>query len=69
METARCRAFLAAADTGSFSKAAELLSYTPSGVSQLVSALEADIGYPPAAAHKQGRDRHCRGQHAYPCDT
>lgn len=46
METARCRAFLAAADTGSFSKAAELLSYTPSGVSQLVSALEADIGYP-----------------------
>lgn len=46
METARCRAFLAAADTGSFSKAAELLSYTPSGVSQLVSSLEADIGYP-----------------------
>lgn len=37
---------MAAADTGSFSKAAELLSYTPSGVSQLVSALEADIGYP-----------------------
>ena len=46
METARCRAFLAAADTGSFSKAAKLLSYTPSGVSQLVSALEADIGFP-----------------------
>ncbi len=46
METARCRAFLAAADTGSFSKAAELLSYTPSGVSQLVSALEADMGFP-----------------------
>lgn len=37
---------MAAADTGSFSKAAELLSYTPSGVSQLVSSLEADIGYP-----------------------
>ncbi len=46
METARCKAFLAAADTGSFSKAAELLSYTPSGVSQLVSALEADMGFP-----------------------
>ena len=40
METARCRAFLAAAETGSFSKAAEALSYTPSGVNQLVSALE-----------------------------
>ena len=36
METARCRAFLAAAETGSFSKAAEALSYTPSGVNQLV---------------------------------
>ncbi len=46
METARCKAFLAAADTGSFSKAAKLLSYTPSGVSQLVSALEADLGIP-----------------------
>lgn len=46
MDTARCKAFLAAAETGSFSKAAELLSYTPSGVSQLVSALEADIGFP-----------------------
>ena len=40
METARCRAFVAAAETGSFSKAAEALSYTPSGVNQLVTALE-----------------------------
>lgn len=33
METARCRAFLAAAETGSFSRAAEMLRYTPSGTS------------------------------------
>ena len=46
METARCRAFLAAAETGSFSKAAEALSYTPSGVNQLVSALEKELGFP-----------------------
>ena len=46
METARCRAFLAAAETGSFSKAAEALSYTPSGVNQLVSALEKEFGFP-----------------------
>ena len=39
METARCRAFLAAAETGSFSRAAEMLRYTPSGVNQLVTAL------------------------------
>ena len=46
MDTARCRAFLAAAETGSFSKAAEALSYTPSGVNQLVSAFEKELGFP-----------------------
>lgn len=46
METARCKAFLAAAETGSFSKAAEALSYTPSGVNQLVTALEKELGFP-----------------------
>ena len=46
METARCRACLAAAETGSFSKAAEALSYTPSGVNQLVTALEKELGFP-----------------------
>ena len=46
METARCRAFLAAAETGSFSKAAEALSYTPSGVNQLVTAMEKELGFP-----------------------
>ena len=43
METARCKAFLFAAETGSFSKAAERLNYTTSGVSQLVSALEEEL--------------------------
>lgn len=33
-----------AADTGSFTKAAERLNYTPSGVSQLVGALENETG-------------------------
>jgi DNA-binding transcriptional LysR family regulator len=46
METARCRAFLASAETGSFTKAADMLGYTPSGVSQLVNALEEDLGVP-----------------------
>ena len=45
METARCRAFLAAAETGSFSRAAEMLRYTPSGGNQLVTALEKEIGF------------------------
>ena len=46
MEIARCRAFLAAAEAGSLSKAAERLHYTPSGVSQLISALESEFGFP-----------------------
>ncbi len=44
METARCRAFLRAAEEGSLTAAAEVLGYSPSGVSQLVSALEGELG-------------------------
>ncbi|MGN1014799.1 MAG: LysR family transcriptional regulator [Butyricicoccus sp.] len=44
MESARCKAFLTSAETGSFTKAAERLNYTPSGVSQLVRALEQELG-------------------------
>ena len=44
MESARCKAFMYAADTGSFTKAAERLNYTPTGVSQLVGALENETG-------------------------
>ena len=54
METARCRAFLAAAETGSFTKAAERLGYTPSGVSQLVNALESELGVPLLARNTRG---------------
>ena len=39
MESARCKAFVTAAETGSFSKAGEVLGYTPSGVSQLGASL------------------------------
>lgn len=37
MESARCKAFVTAAETGSFSKAGEVLGYTPSGVSQFMA--------------------------------
>lgn len=46
MESARCKAFIAAAESGSLSKAAEKLNYTASGVSQLISAMESDFGFP-----------------------
>ena len=54
METARCKAFLAAAQAGSFTRAAQQLNYTPSGVSQLVSALEKDFGFPLFLRGKKG---------------
>ena len=44
METSRYKAFAAAAETGSFSRAAEKLNYSPSGISQLITALETDLG-------------------------
>ncbi|WP_433377338.1 LysR family transcriptional regulator [Actinoplanes sp. CA-142083] len=40
------RTFLAVAETGSFSAAAQRLQYTQSAVSQHVAALEADLGTP-----------------------
>ena len=45
METARCRAFMVSAEAGSFTRAAEQLNYTPSGVSQLVTAFENELGF------------------------
>lgn len=54
MESSRCKAFLAAADHGSFTKAADELNYTPSGVSQLVAALEKDLGFPLFLRKKNG---------------
>ncbi len=44
MESARIKAFLESADRGSFKAAADELGYTPSGVSQLVAALEKELG-------------------------
>ena len=46
METSRYRALLKSVELGSFSKAAQELAYTPSGVSQLISALEKDLRFP-----------------------
>lgn len=54
METARCKAFLVSAETGSFSKAAEKLCYTASGVSQLVGALEKEMGFPLLSRSRKG---------------
>ncbi|MDO5111634.1 MAG: LysR family transcriptional regulator [Clostridia bacterium] len=54
MDTARYRAFLSAVETGSFTKAAEALRYTPSGVCQLVNALEKELGLTLLVRDKRG---------------
>lgn len=54
MESSRCKAFMASVEYGSFSKAAEVLGYTPSGVSQLVNAFEDDMGFPLLVRDKRG---------------
>ena len=54
METARCRAFLYAAEKGSLTKAADALGYTISGVSQLITALEDDLGFKLLERTKKG---------------
>ena len=66
MDTARYKAFLMSAETGSFSKAAEILCYTPSGVSQLVNALEKEFGFALFQRNKKGVTLTLSGQKLLP---
>ncbi len=66
MESARCKAFLAAVETGSFTRAAEKLNYTTSGVSQLVAALEKELGITLFIRKKQGVALSVDGEHILP---
>ena len=45
MQLENYRALISAIDTGSISAAAETLSYTPSGVSRMIAALERELGF------------------------
>ena len=54
MDIVRYRAFVAAAETSAISKAAELLNYTPSGVSQLIQALENELNLLLLTRNKRG---------------
>ena len=44
MDTTKCEALLCAVERGSFTAAALQLGYTPSGVTRMVDALEAELG-------------------------
>lgn len=66
MESARCKALIAAADCGSLSKAAEKLNYTASGVSQLISAMESDFGFPLLKRTRKGVALTAEGERMMP---
>lgn len=66
MEPSRCRAFLAAAEHGSFARAAEELNYTTSGVSQLVAALEKELGFALFTRKKKGVELNAEGKQMLP---
>ena len=54
MESARCKAFIESYERGSFKAAAEAMGYTPSAISQLVAALEKDLGLTLLVRSKKG---------------
>ena len=66
MESARCRAFVTAADKGSFTAAGKVLDYTPSGVSQLVRALEDELGIILLSRENRGVKLTREGEGIYP---
>ncbi len=54
MENSKYRAFIVSVESGSITKAAHLLGYTPSGVSQLIRALEKELGFSLLIRNKKG---------------
>ena len=66
MESARCRAFVTSAEKGSFTAAGKVLDYTPSGVSQLVRALEDELGLTLLSRQNKGVVLTREGENLYP---
>ncbi|MBO4365165.1 MAG: LysR family transcriptional regulator [Eggerthellaceae bacterium] len=54
MDTVKCEALVCSVERGSFSAAAEFLGYTPSGITRMIDALEAEIGFALVARQRNG---------------
>ena len=54
MDLLKCRAFLATAELGSMSAAAESLGYTQSGITRMIRSLEDELGFPLFIREKNG---------------
>lgn len=54
MDLKKCEALLTAIDSGSLTKAAQILHYTPSGLSHMMHTLEQELGFALLYRHKNG---------------
>ena len=66
MDVLKCKAFVSSVDEGSFTAAGKLMGYTPSGISQLVSAMEAEFGFSLLTRKSNGVVLTREGESIYP---
>ena len=66
MDVLKCKAFVAAVDEGSLTGAGKVLGYTPSGISQLISAMEAELGFSLLTRKSNGVVPTNEGESIYP---
>ena len=66
MDTEKCQVLLKIIDSGSFSKAAEQLGYTPSGINRMVKSMEEETGFPLFSRTSQGVTLTSEGQRLLP---
>ncbi|KXT77018.1 LysR family transcriptional regulator [Streptococcus sp. DD12] len=66
MDLVKCEAVIWAAQTGSFTRAAEKLGYTQSGITRMVSSLEDELGFAIFSRQKKGVQLTANGQMILP---
>ncbi len=66
MDILKCKAFVTAVDEGSFTAAGKIMGYTPSGISQLVSAMEGEFGFSLLTRKSNGVVLTREGESIYP---
>ena len=66
MDILKCKAFVTAANEGSFTAAGKIMGYTPSGISQLVAAMEKEFGFSLLMRKSNGVVLTREGEYIYP---
>ena len=66
METKKLEALVMAVRTGSFTRAAEVLGYTQSGLTHMMNSLEKDIGFPLLVRSRNGIRLSAAGERVLP---